>query len=147
MKNGRYISSTEISQIESLGGQASPAQVMAVIREIRMLLETPERLSLVTLDHLARTIEERDEAREELAMLKAQLAGESAPGGGMDLEAKLAPAQECNRKLHAALVDALEGLEDMIGYIPEYFRWKHGHQDYIDRAKAAIAHAELQGGK
>lgn len=46
--------------------------------------------------------------------------------------------------LIAALKDALGGMEDMIGYVPEYFREKWEHQDYIDRAKAALEEAEDQ---
>lgn len=38
-----------------------------------------------------------------------------------------------------ALRDALDGMEEMIGYVPEYFRNKWNHQDYIDRAKKALA--------
>lgn len=36
------------------------------------------------------------------------------------------------------LEDALEGLEEMIGYVPEYFRDKWDLQGYIDRAKEAL---------
>lgn len=39
---------------------------------------------------------------------------------------------------HAALADALEGLEDMFAYVPEFFREKWEHQGYIDRARAAL---------
>lgn len=42
-------------------------------------------------------------------------------------------------RLIAALKDALEGMEDMIGYVPEYFQEKWSHQGYIDRAKAVLA--------
>jgi hypothetical protein len=45
-------------------------------------------------------------------------------------------------RLVAALRDALDGMEDMIGYVPEYFRVKWDHQGYIDRAKAALAEFE-----
>lgn len=41
--------------------------------------------------------------------------------------------------LRKALEDALEGMEDMFPYVPEFFRWKWDHQGYIDRAKAALA--------
>jgi hypothetical protein len=41
-------------------------------------------------------------------------------------------------ELRAALADALEGLEDMFPYVPEYFREKWEHQGYIDRARAAL---------
>jgi len=45
-------------------------------------------------------------------------------------------------RLIAALKDALDGMEDMIGYVPEYFQWKWSHQDYIDRAKATLTEFE-----
>lgn len=45
-------------------------------------------------------------------------------------------------KLEAALRDAIEGMEDMLPYVSEYFREKWGHQGYIDRAKAALAEAQ-----
>jgi hypothetical protein len=45
-------------------------------------------------------------------------------------------------RLIAALKDALDGMEDMIGYVPEYFQEKWGHRDYIDRAKAVLAEFE-----
>lgn len=41
--------------------------------------------------------------------------------------------------LRVALGDALEGLEDMLPYVPDYFIDKYGHQGYIDRARAALA--------
>ena len=40
--------------------------------------------------------------------------------------------------LRKALGDAEEGLREMFGYVPEYFREKWNHQGYIDRARAAI---------
>lgn len=40
--------------------------------------------------------------------------------------------------LRAALEDALEGLEEITGYVPEYFQSKWDHQGYIDRARAAL---------
>jgi hypothetical protein len=33
-------------------------------------------------------------------------------------------------------------MEDMIGYVPEYFQEKWDHQGYIDRAKAVLAEFE-----
>jgi len=42
-------------------------------------------------------------------------------------------------EMMAALSDALDGLEDMFGYVPEYFREKWEHQGYIDRARTALA--------
>ena len=42
-------------------------------------------------------------------------------------------------QLIEALRDAVEGMEDMIGYVPGYFRDKWSHQDYIDRARAVLA--------
>jgi soluble cytochrome b562 len=44
--------------------------------------------------------------------------------------------------LPAALKDAIDGMEDMIGYVPEYFQEKWDHQGYIDRAKAALEEVE-----
>ena len=46
---------------------------------------------------------------------------------------------DIERHLLAALWDALDGMEDMIGYVPEYFQHKWDHQAYIDRAKAVLA--------
>lgn len=46
--------------------------------------------------------------------------------------------------LAAALENAIEGMEDMIGYVPDYFQEKWDHQGYIDRAKAALKEAEDQ---
>jgi hypothetical protein len=40
--------------------------------------------------------------------------------------------------LIAALQDALDGLEDMYPYVPEYFRDKWDHAGYIDRARATL---------
>lgn len=42
-------------------------------------------------------------------------------------------------RLRPVLADAVDGMEDMLGYIPEHFRRKGGHQGYLDRAKAALA--------
>jgi hypothetical protein len=44
-------------------------------------------------------------------------------------------------RLLAALKDALDGLEDMCPYVPDYFREKWDHQGYIDRAREALASA------
>jgi len=46
-----------------------------------------------------------------------------------------------NDELLRALEDAVEGMEDMIGYVPEYFRRKWEHDAYIDRGRAAVARA------
>lgn len=40
--------------------------------------------------------------------------------------------------LRIHLADALEGMQDMVGYVGDYFREKWGHDDYIARAKAAL---------
>jgi hypothetical protein len=45
-------------------------------------------------------------------------------------------------ELLAALKDAKEGMEDMIGYVPEYFQGKWDHRGYIDRASAVLAEYE-----
>jgi hypothetical protein len=41
-------------------------------------------------------------------------------------------------RLRTALADAIEGMEDMLPYVDKYFQVKWCHQDYIDRAKAAL---------
>lgn len=33
-------------------------------------------------------------------------------------------------------------MEDMIGYVPEYFQEKWGHRAYIDRARAVLAEVD-----
>lgn len=38
-----------------------------------------------------------------------------------------------------ALVDALEEMESMIAYVPDYFVDKWGYNDSIERVRAAIA--------
>jgi hypothetical protein len=40
--------------------------------------------------------------------------------------------------LRAALEDALEGLEEMLPYVPGYFQNKWALPDYIERAQAAL---------
>ncbi len=52
--------------------------------------------------------------------------------------AKLHDARELNATLRAVLADAVEGMEDMIGYVGPYFREKWDHDGYIARAKAAL---------
>jgi len=42
----------------------------------------------------------------------------------------------------AAFRDAIEGMEDMLPYVDEYFRKKWDHQGYIDRAKAFLSALE-----
>lgn len=41
-------------------------------------------------------------------------------------------------RLRQALRDAIEGMKDMIAYVPEYFREKWEHQSYIDKAKEVL---------
>jgi hypothetical protein len=41
-------------------------------------------------------------------------------------------------RARAALADALDGLQDMLPYVPEYFREKWEHQGFVDRAEAAL---------
>lgn len=41
-------------------------------------------------------------------------------------------------RLRAALEDALEGMQSMIGYVDEYFRDKWELDAYIERASAAL---------
>lgn len=50
----------------------------------------------------------------------------------MDLEAEKA-------YLRRSLEDALEGLLEMRPYVSEYFADKWGHDDYIKRAREALA--------
>lgn len=45
---------------------------------------------------------------------------------------------EDNRRLRKALADALEGMQDMRPYVPEYFAEKWNHDTYIERAKTAL---------
>jgi hypothetical protein len=42
-----------------------------------------------------------------------------------------------------ALEDALDGLCEMIGYVPEYFIWKWSLQDYIDRAERVLRDGDI----
>ena len=53
--------------------------------------------------------------------------------------------QTAEERLLAALKDALDGMEDMIGYVPEYFQEKWDHQGYVERARAAVAEHERNG--
>jgi hypothetical protein len=39
----------------------------------------------------------------------------------------------------AVLQDAIDGMHDMFSYVPDYFRGKWKHQDYINRAEKALA--------
>lgn len=50
-------------------------------------------------------------------------------------------SETARQRLHllAAIKDALDGMEDMIDYVPEYFQGKWDHRAYIDRAKAVLA--------
>ena len=41
-------------------------------------------------------------------------------------------------RLRAALVDAIEGMEDMRPYVDPYFAEKWEHDGYIERAKAMV---------
>jgi hypothetical protein len=42
------------------------------------------------------------------------------------------------RRLREALVDAVEGMQDMIGYVPDYFRKKWDHDGYLARGDKAL---------
>ena len=55
----------------------------------------------------------------------------------VDMRIGEAVAAAERERIRPALQDALEGLEDMLPYIPAYFREKWEHQGYIDRARAA----------
>lgn len=41
-------------------------------------------------------------------------------------------------RMRPALRDALDGLELMLPYVPDYFRKKWDHQGYVDRARKAL---------
>ena len=56
----------------------------------------------------------------------------------LDAASAVIKLQRREQHLIDALEDALEGMEDMIGYVPEYFRDKWGHQGYIDRARIVL---------
>jgi hypothetical protein len=43
------------------------------------------------------------------------------------------------QRWHDALADAIEGMKDMIDYVPEFFREKWDHQGYLDRATGNLA--------
>jgi len=51
------------------------------------------------------------------------------------------PISDDIRRLTDALKDALEGMEDMFPYVPEFFQEKWEHQGYIDRARKALGAA------
>jgi len=55
------------------------------------------------------------------------------------LERRVAELVVANSELAAALTDALEGMEEMLSYVPEYFVDKHALNHYIPRARAALA--------
>lgn len=40
--------------------------------------------------------------------------------------------------LRAALLEAIEELEDMLPYVPEYFAQKWGYRESIDKLKAVL---------
>ncbi len=46
-------------------------------------------------------------------------------------------------ELERALADALEGMEDMVLYVSEYFRKKWGHDDYIRRARGVLTDGKV----
>jgi hypothetical protein len=47
-------------------------------------------------------------------------------------------ATDPSSSLEAALRDAIGEMEDMLGYVPAYFRAKWGYDEAIERAKAAL---------
>jgi len=49
--------------------------------------------------------------------------------------------------LRDALDQAIDGMEDMIGYVPEYFRNKWKHDDCITKAREALAKTERKDGE
>jgi len=63
------------------------------------------------------------------------------------LRAELTASKGVETALRVALHDAIEGLEEMFGYVPEYFRDKWGHQEYIDNAKAALTPPTIPRGE
>lgn len=42
------------------------------------------------------------------------------------------------RRVRAALEDAIDGMEDMIVYVPDYFSEKWGHDEFLARARTAL---------
>ncbi|AHH98265.1 DUF2283 domain-containing protein [Kutzneria albida] len=60
------------------------------------------------------------------------------PGALPEQAKELAHVTVENGRLKAALADALEGLEDMLPYVSEYFAEKWNHAGYIQRAKEAL---------
>ena len=54
-----------------------------------------------------------------------------------DVKAELSIARE-------ALEDALEGLRDMIAYVPEQFQEKWEHPGYVERAEAVLARLQAK---
>ena len=44
--------------------------------------------------------------------------------------------------LYNALDDAIEGMEQMLPYVDEYFAWKHDLLAYVERAKTSLDVAE-----
>jgi hypothetical protein len=47
-------------------------------------------------------------------------------------------ATDPSSSLEAALRDAIGEMEDMLGYVPAYFRATWGYDEAIERAKAAL---------
>ena len=59
--------------------------------------------------------------------------------GMEDPEKEIAALRADNQMLVDALEEAIEGMEDMIGYVPDYFREKWKHDDCIKEAREALA--------
>jgi hypothetical protein len=48
-------------------------------------------------------------------------------------------AEDRANRLHRALLEAIDELEDMVGYVPEYFREKWDYDATILRLRKALA--------
>ena len=51
---------------------------------------------------------------------------------------RIAQLEQEKATLRAALTTALEGLEDMLPYVPAYFAEKWKHQEYVEAARQAL---------
>ncbi len=82
--------------------------------------------------------------RAEVARLKAELEAQTAKAALATASWKQAEEEvvRLQGRLEAALTDAVEGLEEMLSYCPDFFRHKHDLDGYVKRARAAVAGTE-----
>jgi hypothetical protein len=83
-----------------------------------------------------RVLAENQRLADENELLREEL--DKVPGGWEARVASRTTLRAERDALRAHLADALEGMEDMVGYVGDYFREKWGHDEYIARAKAAL---------